>query len=131
KQILKIITDNGLDEMSLLFKEFSIFITNYFQLQSIYYDDMNTRVMFDTSIPKSLILTMDIIESQLNEFQKYDKEVKMTKDYSIEYGFYFSYLENRKALFFGIWFEYWEISGNPICIALDKDSEINVENFNK
>jgi hypothetical protein len=130
EEISKIITDNELDGISPLFDEYSSFIIDWFQLRSIFYDSLNTTTMFGKNFPESLKKTMEIIDCQFNEFQKQGYELKWSKkkDFS-EYGFYFVMPNEPYGLFLGIWFTYWETSGNPVCIALHREVKEKIESF--
>lgn len=130
EQISKIIIDNELEKISPLFLEYSNFILNWFQLRPIFYDSLNTTTMFGKHFPDSLKKTMLIIDNQFEQFENQGYELKWIKEkHFSEYGFYFTMPDDNDALFFGIWLDYWEASGNPVCLALKSKSADTIKEF--
>ncbi len=132
ESIIKIITDNEINEISPLFLEYSDFVDTWFSVSSIYFDSLNVTTMFGKQFPESLQKTKDIIEKLFKEFQKSGYQLKWSgkKDFS-EYGFYFILPDEEDRLFFGIWFDYWLHSGNPVCIALLSDNSDSKYRFHE
>ncbi|MCF8369267.1 MAG: hypothetical protein K9G76_09515 [Bacteroidales bacterium] len=132
ESILKIITGNEINEISPLFSEYSVFIDKWFNISSIFYDNLNITTMFGKHFPESLKRTTNIIDNVYNEFKKRDYNLKWSSDrYFSEYGFYFNLLDEDDKLFFGIWFDYWLNYGNPVCIALESDNSKTISSFHK
>lgn len=130
EDISKIITDIELELVSPLFYEYSNFLSQWFQLNSIYLDSLNTSTMFDKKFPESLEKTMIIVSNLFYEFKKRTFPVRLTTDRHFdEYGFYVD-LENKDTIFFGIWFAYWKETGKPVCICLGSKSPEQVSAFN-
>jgi len=130
EDISKIITNNELEKISPLFDEYSKFIINWFQLRPVFYDSLNTTTMFGTHFPESLKKTISIIDSQYKEFEKQECAPKWWRPKNfLEYGFYINIPNEDDELYFGIWIDYWEKYGNPICIALKSNSKEIEEKF--
>ena len=128
--ISKLITDLELEIISPLFQEYSNLLSRLFQLKLIYLNPLNASTMFDKKFPESLENTMEIIDNVYSEFEKQGFSIKWTKERDwAEYGFYFN-LPNEESIFFGIWFDYWKSTGNPVCICLESANEKQTKAFN-
>ncbi len=131
KDIAKLIKRKEFDLLSPLFAEYIHFIYDWFQLTPIFLNPLNITTMFGKEYPESLKKTIEIINIQYSEFEKSDYKIRWTKKKCFEeYGFYLTLTENDDELFFGIWFDYWENSGNPICVALDSENDKIIKLFN-
>lgn len=127
--ISKIITDNELEVISPLFDEYLNFLIHWFQLNFVHFDSLNTTTMFGKEFPESLEKTMHVIDNLYEEYKKKGFNIRWTREkYLEEYGFYIN-LPNDESIFFGIWFDYWKETGNPICICLDSKSDKFIKAF--
>jgi hypothetical protein len=128
--IVRLIEKKDIPEISPLFKEYTNFLTIWFQMKSIFLDSLNITNMFGKEFPESLFKTLAIIDNVFKELKKQEFNVWRTNDKNFkEYGFAFQ-LPNDETLFFGLWFNYWRDNGNPICIGLDGDSKTQIEIIN-
>ena len=128
--IVRHIEKKDIPEISPLFKEYSNFLTTWFQMKSTFLDSLNITTMFGKEFPDSLYKTLVIIDNVFRELKKQGFKVRLTNDkYFEEYGFEFQ-LPDEEKLFFGMWFDYWRDNGNPICIGLDGDSTMHIDIIN-
>jgi hypothetical protein len=119
--IANLITSLELETMSLLFQEYSCFLTSWFHMNSINLDTLNVTTMFGKEFPESLEKTLEIIDNVFKEFKKRGYVIKFTSSKHFdEYGFNFI-SPNDDVFYFGMWFDYWKNSGNPICICFYSD----------
>jgi hypothetical protein len=129
-EIVRQIEKKDITEISPLFKEYSNFLTSWFQMKSIFFDSLNATTMFGKEFPDGLYKTLVIVDNIFRELKKQKFEVWRTNDkYFAEYGFSFQ-LPNEETLFFGLWFDYWRDYGNPICIGLDGDTKTHLKIVN-
>ncbi|HUM98582.1 MAG TPA: hypothetical protein PK275_12060 [Chitinophagaceae bacterium] len=125
--IVRQIEKKDIPQISPLFKEYSSFLTTWFQMKSTFLDSLNATTMFGKEFPDSLYKTLVIVDNVFRELKKQKFKVWRTNDkYFEEYGFAFQ-LPNDEILFFGMWFDYWHDHGNPICIGLDCDLKEHLE----
>lgn len=128
--IVRQIEKKDITEISPLFKEYTSFLTVWFQMKSTFLDSLNVTNMFGKEFPESLYKTLVIVDNVFKELKKQKFNVWRTNDkYFEEYGFAFQ-LPNDEIIFFGMWFDYWRDNGNPICIGLDGDSKTHIEIIN-
>lgn len=128
--IVRQLEKKDIPEISPLFKEYSNFLTTWFQMKSIFLNSLNATTMFGKEFPDSLYKTLVIVDNVFFELKKQKFNVWRTNDkYFAEYGFSFK-LPNEELLFFGMWFEYWLDSGNPISICLDGVSKSHIDVIN-
>lgn len=128
--IVRQIEKKDITEISPLFKEYTSFLTVWFQMKSTFLDSLNVTNMFGKEFPESLYKTLVIVDNVFKELKKQKFNVWRTNDkYFEEYGFAFQ-LPNDEIIFFGMWFDYWRDNGNPICIGLDGDSKNHIEIIN-
>lgn len=127
--ISKVITDLEIEIISPLFQEYSNLLNRLFQLKPSYLDTLNASTMFDKKFPESLQNTMEIIDNVYHEYEKQGFSIRWTKEKDwAEYGFYFD-LPDEESVFFGIWFDYWKNTGNPVCICLSSANEKQIKAF--
>lgn len=128
--IVRQIEKKDITEISPLFKEYTSFLTVWFQMKSTFLDSLNVTNMFGKEFPESLYKTLVIVDNVFKELKKQKFNVWRTNDkYFEEYGFAFQ-LPNDELIFFGMWFDYWRDNGNPICIGLDGDSKTHIQIIN-
>jgi hypothetical protein len=128
--IVRHIEKKGIPEISPLFKEYTNFLTVWFQMKSVFLDSLNITNMFGKEFPESILKTLTIVDNVFRELKKQKFKIWRTNDkYFAEYGFALQ-LPSEEILFFGMWFNYWRESGNPICIGLEGDSKVHIEIIN-
>jgi hypothetical protein len=87
------------------------------------------EVLQNKKVPVAILHLCEFIDDVFGEVSDNASkpEWKKTKKY-VTYGFYIG--DGSPNLFFGLWLEYWEYSGFPLCITLQaNDAESSIDEF--
>lgn len=128
--IAEIIKNKELDKISPIFKEYLSFLTRWFSLSPIVLSPLNTEKMFGKEFIVSLSLTLAIVDNLYYKFKSRGFSIRLAKSLNFSvYGFEIK-LPEDETLFFGVWWNYWLDSGNPVCLALTSNNAFQIEAFN-
>lgn len=131
EDIVQIIRDNELDAISPLYTEYIHFLDNRFNLTATVFTQKNIKMLFDKETPRAIAKLQALIYKIFQTIQNKGIEVNWYSDKEFEeYGFYIKFNDNAETdkLFFGMWFDYWQETGNPLCLGL-KSNNIKKNHF--
>lgn len=134
EDISEIIFQNELNKISPLFSEYNLFIDNWFNLTKITFDTNLINMLYSKDFPLAILNLQNIIYKVFQNFEKkkYSLLWYTHKEFD-EYGFYFNLNDSKEneKLFFGMWFDYWKETGNPICYSLSTGNSVRQNTFEK
>ncbi len=119
-EIIGIFTNENLDQLSIYVNDFCNLIRSRYNIPTINltFDEVNT--MFDTKAPKALKKLMGIVEEVTMNLDEKGYTISRSfkkRWWEDDYGAYVLYKEHY-VLWFGLWMEYWESKGMPLCFAV-------------
>jgi hypothetical protein len=86
-------------------------------MQYMYHDFQS---LYDKEAPNALEKLCELIDDVYELIEQRGIKPRWSKGKNlIEYGFYIDSSDKQTSIFFGIWFEYWSVYGNPLSICLD------------
>ncbi len=126
QNIMKLISDNELDETSPLFSEYLYYLNYWFKTIEI--DKFNLNIMFSKDFPDSINKVCELIDRIADSLKSVSAIKKSNEGFLGEYGYYIKDINNYE-LFYGIWFPYWKSTGNPITICIKSENVDKIERF--
>jgi len=91
----------------------------WFEVEKITFTNLEVSYMYKPEIPKTLFKLFRIVDAVKNNS---GKSFKITNsNNSEEYGVYFKDNESNNILYFGVWHDFWNEYGYPLCYGVDSN----------
>lgn len=126
QSVMKLITDNELDETSPLFSEYLYYLNYWFKTIEI--DKLNSNIMYSKDFPDSINKICELIDRAADSLKSGSTLKKSNEGFLGEYGYYIKDFDDYE-LFYGIWFPYWKSTGNPITICIKSNNADKLVKF--
>lgn len=120
-EIINCIEQNDLNIISERFRDFNELLKSWFDIEPVTFNTLEVDSMFSTEIPLILTKLYSIIDEAKDYFsQVYTVRKSMNGE---EYGIYIKRREDKaNALYFGVWYPFWEKHGFPLCYGVNIDA---------
>jgi hypothetical protein len=123
--ILRLIEENGLDELNQNFRDFSSVLRSWFIQEPISLNRKELEVIYNSETTAAIEKLIKIVDDVISYLDKeYDVPISKSRRWweDGEYGCYL--MRNKKdILWFGIWTALWQEHGVPISLGADKNWE--------
>jgi hypothetical protein len=117
EDIIQILEEEELANLSPLFAEFSDFLKNWFK--HIDYRDLNLELMYHKEYAQSLRKLYELVDELYKNLAGADIELTMSNKLPNEYGFYL-HQGAENEIYFGNWLPVWEEHGYPLTLTTNK-----------
>jgi len=126
--IIHAIQISELFQMSEKVHDFYELLKMWFEVRKVSFSNTEMNYMFNREVPQIISKLFEIVNAVKNYSGKKLK-ARITSN-AIEYSVYFQDESNNYVLFFGIWYEFWEEHGSPLCYGIDTSWNSNkLSNF--
>ncbi|NHN35630.1 PD-(D/E)XK nuclease family protein [Paenibacillus agricola] len=101
----------------------------WFEVKKITFTNSEVSCMFKAEIPSTLSKLYSIVNAVKKYCGKSFKSKPITSNY-LEYGVFFQDDTGKDLLYFGVWYDFWEKHGSPLCYGVFSEwSEQTVNKF--
>lgn len=122
-EIINAIEDSELDNINVIIGEFNSLLKTWYFEEEIFFEPTEVITMFSDQIPKNrknLLKLKKIVDDIVGKSSAFNIDTPPSKTFlPDEYGIYYKNAKNQPVLFFGIWFDFWENTGKPLCFGVD------------
>jgi hypothetical protein len=123
EDIIHVIKRSELFQISEKVNEFYHFLKMWFEVQKVTFSKMEVDYMFKPELPQILNKLFEIV-NEVKNFSGKKYRGAITSD-NLEYSVYFKDENKEYILFFGIWYDFWQEYGSPLCYGIDTKWDSN------
>lgn len=119
-EILNALHESDLDQMNSYIRDFCDLLNSWYDIPVTKFTFEEVRTMYDANTAKAIRKLIKVVEDVISELEQkgYIVEYSLNKKWwEGEYGGYVKY-DNQYVLWFGLWQDYWENSGVPLCFGV-------------
>ncbi|WP_207953387.1 PD-(D/E)XK nuclease family protein [Paenibacillus agricola] len=98
-------------------KDFYDLLKMWFEVKRITFTNSEVSCMFKTEVPSTLTKLYSIVNAVKGYSGKSFKSKPITSN-DLEYGVFFQDKTGKDLLYFGVWYEFWEKHGSPLCFGV-------------
>lgn len=120
ESIIELIEQNELDILSPFLNQFAGLLRGWFVLPSISFSYGDIKMLYSADTAKALKKLREVVDHVEAASKGFATYTYRPKDQS-EYGVTFRDGDGNDLLFFGIWYDFWEEHGFPLCLAVGDD----------
>ncbi|MDU9050135.1 MAG: hypothetical protein Q3M30_14910 [Candidatus Electrothrix sp. Rat3] len=134
-QLIQVVLENDLEKLNQYIRDFCSLLKAWYEVPVIKFTTEETRLMYDKKNAVSIRKLLETIEEVIDVLKEKGYEVKNSFSrrwwQDGEYGCYIKRKGNY-ILFFGLWQDYWEKFGQPLCYGVAEEWDSSVcEEFRK
>lgn len=106
--------------ISKYLQDFVLLLKQWFERKLINFLYSEVKLMFTEQIPTVITKLFKVVDEVKYEIEReFGESIIIRRSFkSDEFVLYIKNEKNLEFLFFGIWYEYWETSGHPICYGV-------------
>ena len=128
-KLIQAVAENDLRELNQYIRDFCSLLKSWYEVPTIKFISEETRLMYDRNNAISIRKILQTVEDVTSTLKQNGHEIENSFNRlwwkSGEYGCYIKFKGNY-LLFFGLWQDYWEKSGQPLCYGIDEEWDSSV-----
>jgi hypothetical protein len=121
-EVLKMLRENDLDQMNPYIRDFCDLLASWYEIPITKFTFDEVDKMYDADTAKAIRKLMKVVEDVVNGLEQkgYKVEYSFNKKWwdDGEYGAYVKHGGDQYLLWFGLWQDYWEKMGEPLCFGV-------------
>ena len=134
-QLIQVVSENDLEKLNQYIRDFCSLLKSWYEVPVTTFTPEETRLMYDKKNAVSIRKLLEIIEEVIDALKEkgYEVENSFKRRWwqEGEYGCYIK-RKGKYILFFGLWQNYWEKFGQPLCYGVAEKWDSSVcEEFRK
>ncbi|GGD98313.1 hypothetical protein GCM10010911_66390 [Paenibacillus nasutitermitis] len=127
-ELIHIIHESELFLLSEKIKDFYDLLKIWFEVKRITFTNSEVSFMFKPEIPSIMNKLFEIVNGVMDYCSKEFKGKITSND--TEYAIYFKDENKGYVLYFGVWYDFWDKHGSPLCYGVCSEwDEQTVKNF--
>lgn len=107
---------SGLAEISPIFEHFAALLTSWFSTDMVTFDRTELPMLYSKEVPALYLKTTQFVDQIRKKLSKSYKVTREINEYG--HGVYVKTGKGTPILWFGVWYQYWQKSGHPFCLAV-------------
>jgi hypothetical protein len=123
EDVTEIIETNDLGALNPFLNDFYKLLMARIAPKSVVFTTKEIVMLFTKEIPAALSRLQQVVDGVRDRSTTY--KVKPSSSRSLcpsEYGMYFHDTQDRVVLWFGVWTDFWESNGTPLCFGVTENS---------